>query len=239
MCYYVSITVDAQHLRKAFGATAVNPKLFTPIYSVSGFSFPDLPIITNNNPQAIDLLQWGLIPFWVKDRESANEIRSQTLNARAERRFEKPSFRHAIKSKRCMVLVDGFFEWRHEKSKAYPYYIRLKNHEPFAIAGIWDGWNNPETKEQVRTFSVITTEANTLLAKIHNTKKRMPVILPKNMETQWLQNDPDAVSIKTMLKPYNSDDMDAYTVSNMVNRLGFNTGNPKVLERKEYHDLSG
>ena len=125
-------------------------------------------------------------------------IRQRTLNARAETIFEKPAFRYSIISKRCLVLADGFFEWRHENKKTFPYYIRFKNQSPFAFAGIWDSWKNPETQEEVKTYSVITTKANPLLEKIHNTQKRMPVILETESERTWLQSDLERDKIQSL-----------------------------------------
>lgn len=237
MCYYSSISVGFKIIEDRFGAVFIQTESFKPIYSACGFSFPALPVITNEDNLHIVLLQWGLIPFWVKHYEKSLAIRQRTLNARAETIFEKPAFRNSIVSKRCLVLVDGFFEWRHENKKTYPYYIRLKNQAPFAFAGIWDSWNNPETQEKISTFSVITTKANPLLEKIHNTQKRMPVVLPREMEIVWLQNDLDRGKIQSLLQPYNSDEMEAYPVPRIVNKLGFNTENPEVKARQEYPDL--
>jgi putative SOS response-associated peptidase YedK len=237
MCYYSSISVGSKIIEDRFGARFVQTESFKPVYSASGFDFPSLPIITNQDVQHIISYQWGLIPFWVKDYESATNIRPRTLNARAETIFEKPAFRQAIISKRCLVLVDGFFEWRHENKKTYPYYIRLKNKAPFAFAGIWDNWKNPETNVQVKSFAVITTKANPLLEKIHNTKKRMPVILPKEKEKSWLQSELERDDIESLLHPYDSDEMEAYPVPRIVNKLGFNTENPEVIAKHEYPDL--
>jgi putative SOS response-associated peptidase YedK len=177
VCYYSSISVGFKIIEDRFGTRFIQTESFKPVYSACGFNFPSLPVITNEDNQHSVSHRWGLIPFWVKDYESAIKIRQRTLNARAETIFEKPAFRQAIISKRCLVLVDGFFEWRHENKKTYPYYIRLKNQAPFAFAGIWDSWKNPETREQI--YAVITTKANPLLEKIHNTQKRMPVILAR------------------------------------------------------------
>ena len=199
--------------------------------------FPSLPVISNEDPEHIVFMNWGLIPFWVKDYASAIIIRDKTLNARAETILEKTCFKNSIISKRCLVLVDGFFEWRHENRKTYPYYIRLKSHSPFALAGIWDSWINRENGEQVKTFSVITTKANPLLEKIHNTKKRMPVILPREQERIWLHNELERDKIQSLLQPYNPDEMEAYPVSKLVNKLGFNTTNPDVLKQQEYPNL--
>jgi putative SOS response-associated peptidase YedK len=96
-----------------------------------------MPVITNEAPNIVSLLNWGLIPFWVKDEKTALHIRLHTLNARGETVFNKPAFRHCVVNKRCLVLVTGFFEWRHFEGKKYPYYIRLRDNDPFALAGIW------------------------------------------------------------------------------------------------------
>jgi len=238
MCYYSSISVSFKIIEDRFGARFIQTESFKPVCSVCGFNFPELPVITNEDDQHIVSLRWGLIPFWVKDSESAAIMREKTLNARSETVFEKPSFRDAIMSKRCLVLVDGFFEWRHENKKTYPYYIRLNSHAPFAFAGIWDSWKNPETQEQVKTYSVITTKANSLVEKIHNVQKRMPVILPKEADKIWLQGNLDRGRIQSMLKPYDPDEMEAYPVSRMVDKIGFNTEHPEVRDRQEYPDLS-
>jgi putative SOS response-associated peptidase YedK len=238
VCYYSSISVSFKIIEDRFGARFVQTESFEPVYSACGFNFPPLPIITNEDGRNIALLHWGLIPFWVKDYESAMSIRQRTLNARAETIFEKPAFRYSIFSKRCLILVNGFFEWRHENKKTFPYYIRLKNQSPFAFAGIWDTWKNPENQDEIRTYSVITTKANSLLEKIHNTQKRMPVILARENERTWLQSDLDRDKIQLLLKPYNPDEMEAYPVPRLVNQLGFNTENPEVMARQEYPDLS-
>jgi putative SOS response-associated peptidase YedK len=237
VCYFSSISVGFKIIEDRFGARFVQTESFSPVYSASAFTFPHLPVIAADDPGRIELLQWGLIPFWVKDAEAAASIRTQTLNARAETIFEKPAFRQSIKARRCLVPADGFFEWRHENKKAYPYYIRLKSQALFSLAGIWENWKNPSTGELVRSFAVITTRANPLLEKIHNTKKRMPVILPREKERQWLQDDADKDTIKSLLEPFDETEMEAYPVSNMINKLGFNTTHPEVLERQEYADL--
>jgi putative SOS response-associated peptidase YedK len=240
MCYFSSISVGFKIIEDRFGARFVQTESFSPVYSVSAFTFPLLPAITADDPGRVVLLQWGLIPFWVKDFEAAAAIRTQTLNARAETVFEKPAFRQSVKARRCLIPADGFFEWRHENKKAYPYYIHMKNHALFALAGIWESWRNPSTGEQVRSFAVITTRANPLLEKIHNTKKRMPVILPQEKEQVWLKAEADKETLASLLEPYASSgetEMEAYPVSNMISRLGLNTTHPEALERQEYVDL--
>ena len=111
---------------------------FKRMYHTGAFDHPKLPVITNENPGQVDLFQWGLIPFWVKDQKTANQIRERTANARCETIYEKPSFRHLAGKKHCLVIADGFYEWRWYNGKNYPYFIRLKNHEPFGMAGLWE-----------------------------------------------------------------------------------------------------
>ncbi len=237
MCYYSSISVGFKIIETRFGAMFVQSEAFQPVYSASAFTYPLMPVITNEKPSQIDLFQWGLIPFWVKNEDAAQKIKQQTLNARSETIFVKPAFRHAVSSKRCLVLVNGFFEWRHIDNKRYPYYIRLKDRQPFALAGIWERWQDPGADHEVRTFSIITTHANSLLEQIHNTKKRMPVILSREDEKRWIKNNLNKSQIDTMLQPFDTDEMEAYTVDKAVSRLGFNTNHPEVLNKKEYLGL--
>jgi putative SOS response-associated peptidase YedK len=236
MCYYSSISVDFKIIGTRFGAKFTVSESFRPVFSASAFTFPLMPVISNENPDQIVLMRWGLIPSWCKDDETALRIKQYALNARCETVFSKPMFKHCILSKRCLVLVDGFFEWRHVNGKRYPYYIRLTDHQPFALAGIWDKWQNSEGSG-VGTFSVITTEANSLMAQVHNTKKRMPVILTREDEKRWIKNKLENQDIESMLKPYDATRMEAYPVDNAVSRLGFNTMYPDVLTKKEYKDL--
>ncbi|MFC1866268.1 SOS response-associated peptidase [Chloroflexota bacterium] len=114
MCYYVSITPRIRDIESAFNARFAFPERFKPSYVASAFTFPFLPVISNEEPSVIGFFQWGLVPSWVKDNPTADGIRTKTLNARSETIFVKPSFKHSVVSKKCLVLVDGFYEWRHE-----------------------------------------------------------------------------------------------------------------------------
>jgi len=237
MCFNISINKLKDYLETRFNAKFVEPDLFKPIYHVSAFSKPLFPIITNESPQQIQFFQWGLIPFWVKDENAANNIRLKTFNAKAETIHEKPSFKSSIKNKRCLVLVDGFYEWQEVKGNKFPYYIRLINTEAFALAGIWDTWVNQETGELKNTFSIITTRANPLLAKIHNTKKRMPVILKPDDEQRWLNCKLDITEIDSMLASYDETSLEAYTVSKLISTKGRDTNVPEVMEKFKYSEL--
>jgi putative SOS response-associated peptidase YedK len=238
MCYYISITPKITDIEQRFGAKFMQPESYHQVYSASAFTYPQMPVIRNSSPLSIEFFQWGLIPFWVKDNWNALKIRQRTLNARSETIFQKPAFRHPIRSNHCLIIADGFFEWRHENNKKYAYYIKLNDHVPFAIAGIWDSWENPETNESIKTFSVITTKANSLLEKIHNTRKRMPVILQRETEKLWLEEDLNEHMIQSMFSPYNVNNMEAYTVTNVISKLGYNIGEAEVLNEHIYPGLS-
>jgi putative SOS response-associated peptidase YedK len=236
MCYYSSISVGFKIIETRFGVKFVQTESYQPVYSASASTFPLMPAITGENPGEAVLLQWGLIPFWVKDAATALDIRGRGLNARSETIFIKPMFRQAILTKRCLVVVDGFYEWRHLNNQRYPYYIRLADHAPFALAGLWDRWQDRNTGSEVRTFSIITTQANDLVAQIHNTRERMPVILDREDEKKWLDNTLGKAEIASLLKPYTSD-LEAYPVAKSLSRLGFNTSDPAVREKYDYTDL--
>ena len=139
------------------------------------------------------------------------------INARAETILEKPTYKRLIKSKRCLVISDGFYEWQKKVDKKIPYRIFLKNEEPFAFAGIWDSWG--EGENQFYSFSIITTTPNKLVATIHD---RMPVILDPEDESKWLQDTP-MDRVLAMLRSYPAEKMDAYPVSTLVNSPMNNT----------------
>jgi putative SOS response-associated peptidase YedK len=214
MCYRYSIFSKPELLEAKWNAMLNQD--FSPIYHASAFSQQKLPIITNDSPKEIILAEWGLIPHWVKSVKQADEIRIRTANARAETIYEKPSFRNAAKNKHCLVLADGFFEWREVHHKKYPYYVRLKTHEPFAMAGLWETWMNPDNGEEYVTYSIITTDANPLMAIVHNQKKRMPVILTDGFEKLWLSKDITKEQVHSILVPFEQGKMEAYTISKLI-----------------------
>lgn len=180
-------------------------------YHVNAFTHPLYPIATGDNE--LQAFHWGLVPFWVKSEEQAKEIENMTINAKADTVFEKPSFRHSIMSKRCIVPSTGFFEWRHEGKDKIPYFIQVKNEDIFSMAGIFDVWNNPQTGKIYHSFSIITSEANSLMEYIHNTKKRMPVILSSEDEQRWIDPDLNKEGIKELLKPLDANKMSAYIIN--------------------------
>ncbi len=209
MCGRFTLTVDPGQLQEAFPWVEF-PEDISLRYNIA----PSQPVavVPNDGLNRVDFFNWGLIPFWAKDPKIGNRM----INARAETLAEKPSFRGSFKYKRCLVLADGFYEWRKEpgtKTKT-PMYLRMKNHKPFAFAGLWDNWHSSDGSE-IRTCTIITTEPNTLVKEIHN---RMPVILSQNVYSDWLQegeNDPSLLI--SFLQPYPAEEMEAYPVSRYVN----------------------
>jgi putative SOS response-associated peptidase YedK len=206
-----------------------------PVYFfVSGFSHPLLPMIRQDG---LHLYQWGLVPYWSKDTDFADSIRSKTLNAKGETVFEKPSFRGSIVSKRCLLPVNGFFEWREVNKVKYPYFIKLRGPDIFSLGCICDSWTDRQTGEVRDTFSIITTPANPMMEKIHNLKKRMPLIIGRDDEAAWVDPDLGAAGIKRLIKPFHEGGMQAYTVSRFLNSPRNDRNVPEALKEVVYDDL--
>ncbi len=199
-------------------------------YFVSGFEHPLLPVIKSDG---IFLFEWGLIPHWAKDAS----FQHNTLNAVGETAFEKPSFKTAIVSQRCILPISGFYEWRQLNNKKYPYYIKMEGQEIFSLACIYDTWFDKSTGEVKNTFSIITTPANELMEKIHNVKKRMPLILNQNDEKMWLDHDLSPKSIRELIKTYSGTDLVAIPISMEANHAKANRNKAVTLERVDYPEL--
>ncbi len=189
------------------------------IYHASGFSHPKLLIYTNENPAKPVLSQWGLIPHWTKDKASAQEFWNNTLNARSETIFEKPSFRDAAKAKRCLIVIDGFFEHHHFRGNTYPFFISRKDGEPITLAGLWAEWTDKATGELHHTFTIVTTKGNPMLATIHNNPKlnepRMPVIIKDGREDIWLNTKNQEPELHQLFIPFDERELQAYTVNKL------------------------
>ncbi|GAB4260643.1 MAG: SOS response-associated peptidase [Vicingaceae bacterium] len=187
MCFHSKQSKDAQTVEKRFHAKIEHPEMFQPKSYINGFTFPKTPVIANNNKELIKMFQWGLIPFWAKD----DSIKKYTLNAKIETIAQKPAFRNSIKN-RCLIIADGFFEWKWldpKGTKKQKYLISLPDESLFAFGGIWSEWVDKATGEIVNTYSIVTTVANEMMSEIHNSKKRMPVILTPENENAWLNGE--------------------------------------------------
>lgn len=169
-----------------------------------------LPVIVRQSPNHIQMMRWGLIPSWAKDAT----IGTRMINARAETVAEKPAFRTPLRSHRCLVPASGFYEWKREGTSKQPYFIHLKDEPLFAFAGLYDRWRDPQGQD-VWSYTIITTAANAVTAPVHD---RMPVILRREDEDEWLNADnTEPEHLLPLLRPYPADAMEAYPVSSAVN----------------------
>ena len=219
MCGRYSLKADISQLAMRFEFAAADV-VHEPAYNIAPTQ--QVLTVTNDGERQAEYMRWGLIPFWAKDMK----IGYRMINARGETVAEKPSFRTALRKRRCLILADGFYEWQKLGGKQKrPMRITLKSDEPFAFAGLWETWKDPEG-ELIKSCTIITTSANEYLSPIHD---RMPVILPQEQESFWLNQEvEDPVALSSVIASYPDDGMDAFEVSTLVN----NTRNkgPEVMD---------
>lgn len=200
--------------------------LFEDINSLKGqfqFEFPEgidaryniapgqdiLTVVDQGEGRGGARMRWGLIPFWADDEK----IGYRMINARAETVDEKASFKQALKQRRCLILADGFYEWKKEGKQKHPFRFGLKNKKPFAFAGLWESWN--KGGRSITSCTIITTKPNEVTEKVHD---RMPVILPENRIGMWLDHSIDNTDeLKKLLVPYEAGEMESYAVSTEIN----------------------
>jgi putative SOS response-associated peptidase YedK len=176
----------------------------------------DILLVTNQGKRRLVRSRWGLVPSWSKELSTGYRM----INARAETLAEKKSFKPAFEKQRCLVVADGFFEWKKEGTLKKPYYIRLKSGKPFGFAGLYNVWTSPEG-EQITTSTIITTEANELIQPIHD---RMPVITPVDKYDLWL--DPavhDKDILAPVLMPFSSREMETFRVTSKMSSFRYNS----------------
>jgi putative SOS response-associated peptidase YedK len=229
MCFSVNVNLVRDELENRYGVSFPDRDRYQPSYYYHAFGLPLLPAICPGPPDIIQLLQWGLIPSWTRSAEDADIIRYKTFNARAESVRSKPSFSNPFRSKRCIIPVKGFFEWQHVGNEKIPWYIYHADEEILSIAGLFDQWVETTTGETFNTFSLITTDANDLLAVIHNSKKRMPAILDRNDEKKWISRDTSFDEAHALLKPCPSEILRAHTIGNLVKNKSADKNTPKVI----------
>lgn len=211
----------------------------TPIYYASGFDHPDLPVITNEKKDEVQMLNWGLIPHWTKSVSDVVKIQNQTLNARSETIFDKPAFNESIRKRRCLILVDGFYEHHHKNKKTFPHHIVRKDRDPMSLAGVWDSWRGNGMERT--TVSIVTTRANKLMQRIHNNPKtsdgpRMPLILSQEKEKEWLTVD-DENQLKELMVPFDESEMEAYTVPRLKGKQAVGNTESAII-KYDYHELT-
>lgn len=216
MCGRYTLFTDPDRLRERFDAEPDRP--LEKRYNCAPGQ--ELPVITNSDPDRMQFFKWGMTPAWA-DAERG------LINARAETVDQKRSFADAYESRRCLVPVDGFYEWADRGDGKRPYRVAFEDDRPFAVAGLWERWEEPtrqtglaefgsdsasDESSTLETFTIITTEPNDLVSELHH---RMAVMLPPDRESDWLHGDPGAVA--DLLEPHPDDDLRAYRVSERVN----------------------
>jgi putative SOS response-associated peptidase YedK len=211
MCFTIKQSKEPKELEQRFKAkNKFNLNIISD--NINGFIFPQTSVISNQNPNEIQLFHWGLLPSFTQDMGFIKN----TLNAKIETLEEKPSFKNSIQN-RCLIIADGFYEWQwldKAGKKKQKYLIELPNQDLFCFAGIYNQWVNKLTGETLNTFAMLTTEANPLMAEIHNSKKRMPVILTPQNESLWLAgiNKNDFVKPEVTLKAVKINESKNYTL---------------------------
>lgn len=232
MCFTVSfegkaINAVKEHL-KTYPELKMQGEFNQLYYLVSGFSHPKLPVFKY---KSVEISEWGLIPSFASNEENAEELANMTLNARSDTIHQKPSFKNSINKYRCILPLDGFYEWQHNGKTKQPYYIYPSDETVFYMGCIFNTWINKQTGELRDTFSIITTDANPLMAEIHNTKRRMPLIIPKSSIEAWVDPTTDIALVNQMMKPYSTELMKAHTISTDAGNSRKNRNIPEIKNR--------
>jgi putative SOS response-associated peptidase YedK len=217
MCGRFTLFTDIEEIKERFDIQGSFDGEYQFSYNIAP-SQSVLSVINDGTRNRLGYLRWGLIPFWAKDEKVGYKM----INARAETIAEKSSFKNAYKKKRCLIIADSFYEWKKTPERKIPMRIKLKNHAPFGMAGLWESWKSPEGIS-IYSCSVITTVPNELMTSIHD---RMPVILKPEDEKDWLNpsvNDP--AYLQQYLNSFDSEQMEAFEVSTDVNSTKNNSPN--------------
>ncbi|HYG03010.1 MAG TPA: SOS response-associated peptidase [Chryseosolibacter sp.] len=245
MCYHKAQTKNFEELASHYAATFQKDDLeepYQPRYHENGFDFLPTPVLTAAKPDELRMYNWGFIPFWVKDLQSGLRLRIQTLNCISEEMFDKASFKDAAKAgQRCLIPCTGFYEWRwmDEKGKTkIPYHIKLKEHELFSLAGLFSKWKDRSTEQSYYTYTVLTTKANGLMSQIHNSKMRMPVIISRQYEKDWLNQHLTKDDVLAFCQPIDDAMMHAHPISKLITTKGADTNVPDVMKVTEYEQLN-
>jgi putative SOS response-associated peptidase YedK len=223
MCGRVRLSSDVSEIKLVFSIPPYRPTPnFPPSWNVAPTdSLPVVRYDAKGDQRSLDMLRWGLIPYWAKDIK----IGFANINAKAEGIDRKPAFRDAFQRRRCLVPADNFYEWKKTDTGKQPYALALADRGIMALAGVWENWNSP-AGEWVRSFAIITTTPNELCGEIHN---RMPVILKPEAWPAWLGEErADVRELTSLLTPYPSDDMICWPVSPRVGNVKNN--DPSLAE---------
>jgi len=220
MCGRFSQQRPASELSELFAAEPISDDL-GPRYNVAPTD-EAFVVVQREDRRGLTAYRWGLIPHWAKDAKTGSKM----FNARAESLTTSPAFRDAFKRKRCLVPVDGFYEWKREGTIRQPYWISRADGKPLALAGLWAGWKDPATEQVRRTFTIVTSAPSDAMAGIHD---RMPVIIPEDAWDRWLEPEPaDPSELSGLLLPSDAIPLDIQAVSRLVNDVR-NDG-PELIE---------
>lgn len=234
MCFTVNVNLIKEELENRYGATLIDPDNYRPSYYYHAFALPTMPVICSGDTSRIKLFKWGLVPSWTSNAEQANIIRYKTFNARSENLETKRAFNSAFPAKRCIIPVKGFFEWQHVGKDKIPWYIYKTDNEIISLAGIYDEWVENTTGEVLSTFSIITTEANDIMAAIHNSGKRMPAVLDKTGDVKWTDLSISHTDALSLLTPCPSEMLHAHTISRLINSKSADLNTPDVIKPFSY-----
>lgn len=219
MCGRFTFT-DPNLLPDAFGVSGPIPEL-APRYNIApSQSIAVIALKRNGDERAVALLKWGLVPSWANDPRRG----IRPINARSDS-LDKPMFRDAFRSQRCLIPADGFYEWTTAGRKKSATHFKMKDSSPFAFAGLWEFWS--DGVEKLATCAIITTDANEVVAAVHN---RMPVIVPKSGYGAWLSNETPRGELLDLLKPYPFEDMVGVPVGTKVNSVSSTGRDPLPVE---------
>lgn len=206
---------------------------------LNGYEHKALPVLKAEDPTRISKSNWGLVASFVKNSIEADILRKGCLNAVGEEIWEKASYRKIIQNKRCLIFLNGIYEWRHlSKTAKYPYLISLKNQKAFACAGVYDTWISKENGEIRETCSIVTTAANPLMEKIHNSKKRMPVMFTKETMFSWIDPHLTKEQINALMIPLDEKYMEAHTVNKINPKTPAIFNVPEVKVAVEYPEIT-
>ena len=194
-----------------------------PRYNVAPQSYAWVARTRRDGTREIVPLLWGLVSYWAEDPKKG----SHPINARAETANTRPMFRQLMATHRCVIPVDGFYEWQVTPSGKQPHYVRLADGAPMLLAGLWDRWQRGDATP-IESFTILTTDANDKVAKLHD---RMPAVIDAADLARWLDRGTDAETVRAMLHPYRAEAIDAYPVSRAVNKAD-NEG-PELIAPEE------
>lgn len=222
MCGRSSLTKTEKEIEERFDASFYSEELerYNPIPNYNVAPTQMMPVILSSDPSHIRIFRWGLIPFWSKSAS----LGSKMINARAETLAEKSAFRNLIKAHRCIVPLDGFYEWKKENGKKIPYRVVCPGEEIYSVCGLWDHWKDTHSGQNIYSYTIITVQANNKMSSLHD---RMPAILTRDTEKVWLDETIPVMDILSLLHPCEDSQIEYYRVSDKVNNIREN--NPELI----------